>query len=237
MRKSILFAATAMLAAPAAAADIQIQVQGPVVEMTVNEVVQSPPDTATVNAGVTVRAPTAVEAMRQNAEAMNRVIARLRSLGIERKDIQTSSINLNAQYQYTNEGTPPRFLGYDAGNQVTVTLRKLDRTGAVLDALVAAGANNINGPSFSLEADAPAKSAARKAAFARAEAQAREYARLAGFQNLRLLEVSESFTGRGPIPFARDAIQVTASAAENTSVEPGQVGTGVTVTMKYEMTR
>ena len=237
MRKSILFAATAMLAAPAAAAEIQIQVQGPVVEMTVNEVVQSPPDTATVNAGVTVRAPTAVEAMRQNAEAMNRVIARLRSLGIERKDIQTSSINLNAQYQYTNEGTPPRFLGYDAGNQVTVTLRKLDRTGAVLDALVAAGANNINGPSFSLEADATAKSAARKAAFARAEAQAREYARLAGFSNLRLLEVSESFTGHGPIPFARDAIQVTGSAAENTSVEPGQVGTGVTVTMKYEMTR
>jgi uncharacterized protein len=172
--------------------------------MTVNEVVQSAPDTATVNAGVTTRAPTAVEAMRQNAEAMNRVIARLRSLGIERKDIQTSSINLNAQYQYNNEGVPPRFLGYDAGNQVTVTLRKIDRTGQVLDALVAAGANNVNG---------------------------------AGFSNLRLLEVSESFTGRGPIPFARDAIQVTGSRVESTSVEPGQVGTGVTVTMKYEMTR
>lgn len=237
MRKSILLAATALLAAPATAAEIQIQVQGPVVEMTVNEVVQSAPDTATVNAGVTTRAPTAVEAMRQNAESMNRVIARLRSLGIDRKDIQTSSINLNAQYQYNNEGSPPRFLGYDASNQVTVTLRKIDRTGPVLDALVAAGANNINGPSFSLEKDAAAKSAARRAAFARAEAQAREYAQLAGFSNLRLLEVSESFTGRGPIPFARDAIVVTGSAVENTSVEPGQVGTGVTVTMKYEMTR
>lgn len=237
MHKSILFAATALLAAPASAAEIQIQVQGPVVEMTVNEVVQSAPDTATVNAGVTTRAPTAVEAMQQNAEAMNRVIARLRSLGIDRKDIQTSSINLNAQYQYNNEGAAPRFLGYDAANQVTVTLRKLDRTGPVLDALVAAGANNINGPSFTLEADEAAKTAARKAAFARAEVQAREYARLAGFSNLRLLEVSESFTGRGPMPFARDAIMVTAQKAESTSVEPGQVGTGVTVTMKYEMTR
>lgn len=237
MRTSVFFGAAAVLASPAAAAEIQIQVQGPVVEMTVNEVVQSAPDTAIVNAGVTVRAPTAVEAMRLNAEAMNRVIARLRSLGIERKDIQTSSINLNAQYQYNNEGTPPRFLGYDAANQVTVTLRKLDRTGAALDAMVAAGANNINGPNFSLEADATAKAAARKAAFARAEGQAREYARLAGFANLRLLEVSESFTGRGPMPFARDAIQVTGSSVGNSPVEPGQVGTGVTVTVKYEMTR
>ncbi len=224
-------------AAPATAAEIQIVSPGPVVELTVNETVKATPDTATLSAGVTTRAPTAVEAMRQNASAMTRVIDRLRAAGVDRKDIQTSSINLNAQYQYNNDNQPPRFLGYDASNQVTVILRDLDKIGPTLDALVAVGANNVSGPSFSLENDDQAKSAARRAAWQRAETQAREYATMAGYKSVRLLEVSESFTGRGPMPFASDAIMVTGSRVEKTPVEPGQVGTGVTLTVKYEMTR
>ena len=224
-------------AVPAAAAEIQIVSPGPVVELTVNETVKATPDTATLSAGVTTRAPTAVEAMRQNATAMTKVIDRLRAAGVDRKDIQTSSINLNAQYQYNNDNQPPRFLGYDASNQVTVTLRDLAKIGPTLDALVVVGANNVSGPSFSLENDDSAKSAARRAAWQRAESQAREYASMAGYKGVRLLEVSESFTGHGPMPFASDAIMVTASRAEKTPVEPGQVGTGVTLTVKYEMTR
>ena len=153
-----LFALALAAAFPATAAEIQIVSPGPVVELTVNETVKATPDTATLSAGVTTRAPTAVEAMRQNASAMTRVIDRLRAAGVDRKDIQTSSINLNAQYQYINDNQPPRFLGYDASNQVTVILRDLDKIGPTLDALVAVGANNVSGPSFSLENDEQAKS-------------------------------------------------------------------------------
>src|SRR5688572_9508938 len=109
-----LAAAAVFVAQPLAAAEIQIAVAGPVVELTVNEVVQSAPDTAMIGAGVTTRAPTASEAMKQNAAQMERVVARLRALGIPAKDIQTSSFSLNAQYQYSREGAPPTFLGYDA---------------------------------------------------------------------------------------------------------------------------
>ena len=151
----------AMVPVAAGAANIEIAVKNPVIELTITEVVQSAPDTANVGAGVTVRAPTASEALRLNAQQMDKVIARLRQLGIAREDIQTANFSLNAQYQYRNDNTPPLLLGYDASNSVNVTLRNLDKVGETLDALVSAGANNLYGPNFTLEKDAAAKAAAQ----------------------------------------------------------------------------
>ena len=105
-RITVTAAAMAAIAAasPALGAEIQIAATGPVVELTVNEVVRTVPDVAQVGAGVTTRAATAQEAVRLNAQQMERLIDKLRSLGIARKDIQTSNFNLNAQYQYNNDG-------------------------------------------------------------------------------------------------------------------------------------
>lgn len=226
------------VASPAAAAVVQVQSNGPVVEITATETVQSEPDQATVIAGVTTRDPTATAAMRRNATQMDAVIGRLRALGIPREDIQTSGVSLNAAFNYDNRNVPPQFAGYDVTNQVSVTLNKLDRIGATLDALVAAGANNINGPMFRREDDKPQRSAARKAAFAAAETQAREYARLAGFSGIRLLGVDEILQQGGPINFGEArAITVTSASANVTPIEPGRVGSSVQLTAKYELTR
>jgi uncharacterized protein len=223
-------------ATPALGAEIQIAVQNPVVELTITETVQSEPDTAQVGAGVTVRAPTASEAMRRNAEQMEKVIARLKALGIKREDIQTANFSLNAQYQYRNDGEQPTFLGYDASNQVNVMLRDLDKIGETLDALVQAGANNVYGPNFMLEKDEAARRAGRESAFQKGRSQAMEYARMSGYSNLRLLEVSETYQSMGPV-MGPQAIAVTASRSEaKTPIEPGMVGTAVVVTVKYEMT-
>jgi len=234
-----LFAASAVslgaIAAPAAAAEIQIQSAGPVVELNVTESVKAQPDIATVNAGVTVVARTAVEAMRQNAQAMSAVVARIKSLGVAADDIQTTSINLHAQYDYDQAQRKQIFRGYQASNQVSVVLRKIEETGRVLDALVAAGATDINGPSFSIEDETSAKSQARKAAMATAQGQAMEYAEAAGYSGVRLLEVSETVYSRPPQPMATMARDVAEQAA--TPVEPGMVSSSVMVTVKYEMTR
>jgi len=224
------------LAMPAAAAEIQIQAQGPVVEVTAAQTVQSAPDIATISGGVTSRATTAVEAMRLNAAAMDKVIAALNKHGIDAKDIQTSGISLNPQWRWNNDQSPPTFLGYDAANRVSVTLRNVASTGPVLDAMIVAGANEVSGPQFSLSDDTGARDVARKAAFDKAGKQAAGYARMAGYSSVRLLEVNETLTGGGPIPFARDAVMVQAAAAK-TPVEPGQVGTVVQVTVKYEMVK
>ena len=228
---------TAVLPMAAQAAEVQIASQGPVVELTVQEIVRTAPDVARVGAGVTTRAATAQEAVRLNAQQMERLITRLRALGIAQRDIQTANFNLNAQYQYRNDGEQPTFIGYDVSNQLNVKLRDLKRAGEVLDALVTAGANNIYGPNFMLEDDAVAKQQAREAAFKRAREMAQDYAGMSGFSDLRLLEVSEVVQNYSPM-MRGEAIAVTAVSSDaGTQIEPGEVGTGVSITVKYEMTR
>ena len=162
--------AAASVAVPAAAADIQIQSSGPVIELSVTETVNAQPDIATVSAGVTTDAPTAVEAMRANATRMSSVVDRIKALGIAEDDIQTTGINLNPRYDYDRDTQQQVFRGYQASNRVSVKLREIDETGEVLDALVAAGATDIGGPAFSIDDDSAHRAEARRAAMERARA-------------------------------------------------------------------
>ena len=238
IRYAIPALAAAAIASSAQAAEVQIQSQGPVVELSVSESVDAKPDIVDIGAGVTSQASTAVEAMRINAREMNAVIDRIKALGIKDKDIQTPGINLSAQYDYDQSTSRQVFRGYQASNRVNVTLREVPRAGEVLDALVAAGATDINGPNFSLDDDTGARAQARKAAFEKARAQAEEYARWSGFSGVRLLEINESVAAGPPMPYAQSAERkmMDVSAAP-TPVEPGLVGTMVSLTVKFEMTR
>lgn len=241
MIRFALLAATALAATavPVAAAEIQIASAGPVVELTVSDTVNAKPDAATVSAGVTTRALSANDAARQNAERMDKIITRLKQLGVPAADIQTSNFSLNPQYSYGNDGRQPTFLGYDVTNQVTVKLRDIAKIGPTLDALVAAGANNFQGPTFMLENDATARAQARRNAFASAEARARELAGYAGYKGVKLLELSEIYATVSPAYYRGEgAIAVTAQALDKaTPIQPGLVGTSAQLTVKYEMTR
>jgi uncharacterized protein YggE len=236
MIRTVLPLAAAALAAPAAAADVQVTSQGPLVELSVTETVKAKPDLAEVSAGVSTQAATAVEAMRLNAAAMDAVVKRIKALGIKDADIQTTGINLGAQYDYDQSAQRQVFRGYQASNRVSVTLRDVARTGPVLDALVAAGATDIGGPSFSLDDDSAPRAQARKAAFDKAQAQATEYARWAGYSGVRLLSVSEATEPGRPMPYAVPRVAMAADMKQ-TPVEPGLVGTAVTVSVTFEMTR
>lgn len=219
------------------AAEVQIAAQGPVVELNVVEQVDADPDLVTVSAGVTTDAATAVEAMRRNSTEMRKVVDRIKALGVAERDIQTTGINLGARYDY-DQGTQRQvFRGYQASNRVAVKLRDIDKTGEVLDALVAAGATDLGGPSFSLENDSAAKAEARKRALENARIQAMEYVRMAGYSDIRLLEINESIASYGgPIPIMKTVRQEMAADA-GAPVQPGQVATMVNVAVKYELTR
>jgi hypothetical protein len=169
---------------------------------------------------------------------MDKVIRQIVALGIQREDIQTSGISLNAEYEYNNEGRPPRFAGYQVSNTVTVKVRQIDRLGAILDSVVGQGANNISGPSFSIDDDSAAKREARDKAMKRAEAQAMDYARRTGFTGVQLLAVSEATYNASP--YGGMEMKMVAAAppmAPPPPVEGGQVGTSVTVNVTYQMSR
>lgn len=243
MIRYALPAIAAVMMTPAVqAAEVQLAAQNPVIELSVYEQVEVEPDMATISTGVQTTAPTAVEALRRNSAEMERLVALIRALGIAERDIQTARIDLNPQYDYSNRqnGQSPRFIGYQANNQVTVKLRQIDRTGEVLDAMVEAGATNINGPTFSIEDDEAAKAEARQNALERGRQQAEEYARLAGYSGVRLLQVAEAIRGSGGPVERNEAIVVTGSriaASPPPPVAPGVVGTGVGIALTYEMTR
>ena len=126
---------------------IQAVTERPSLNLSAYGEVKTAPDMATITFGVQTEAPTAQAAMQQNAEQMTRVMAALRRAGINERDVQTSGLNLQAQYDY-QENQPPRLRGYQAVNRVTATINDLDRVGTTADAVVAAGVNQIDGISF-----------------------------------------------------------------------------------------
>lgn len=223
---------------PLQAADVQIVAQNPVVELTVNEEVESTPDRVQVTAGVVTDAQTAVEALRQNAVDMRRVIDRIKAAGIAERDIQTANLSVSPRWDYDQGQQRQIFRGYRAANQVSIRFADVKRVGPVLDALVSAGANDINGPLFSVVDDERYKAEARRRAMARAQRQAEEYARGAGYTGVRLLQVTERLVNREAS--SQGAIVVTGSRISREAVapvEPGSVATGVVISVSYEMTR
>ena len=192
------------------------------------------PDLAIISAGVVTRATTASGAIADNATRMARVRAALKRAGIADRDIQTSSINLNPDYRY-QDGQPPVLTGYQASNNVSIRFRDIRNSGRILDALVAEGANQINGPTLTIDKPEAAYDEARGSALAVGRARAELYARGLGMRVVRLLSVSESGGySRPPMPMMeRGAVAMSADA--KTSLDPGSQDLEVTLAMSFEL--
>lgn len=198
------------------------------------------PDLAVFSAGVTTDGKTAGAAMTANSAAMARVIAALKKAGVADRDIQTASINLNPIYSQPvprpgGQGDgEPRVVGYQAVNMVTVRARDIENFGAVLDALVASGANQIAGPSFQMSDPAAALDEARISAMKAARSRADLYARGAGLRVVRIISINEG-GGYAPPPPVYAMARMMASDSAPVPVQSGELETQVTVTVQFEL--
>lgn len=197
--------------------------------------VKATPDQATISLGVQTTAPTAAQAMADNAARMTQVIAALRRQGLEGKDVHTSGISLQAQYNY-QQGKAPELIGYQASNQVTATVNDLAKLGPTLDAVTASGANQIEGGSFGLRDPQGLQDQARLKAVKALQARAELYAGASGYHVGRLVSLSES-GGAQPLPFAPKVMAMAARAAASTPVEPGELTVRIEVSGLYELVR
>jgi len=192
------------------------------------------PDVAIISAGVVTRAATARAALQQNAAQMERVRAALKRAGIADRDIQTSNISLNPEYRYVQD-QPPRLTGYTASNQVSVRFRDIAKSGDILDALVAEGANQINGPNLTIDKPEEALDEARTKAIAIGRARADIYARALGMRVVRLLSVSES-GGNYPVPPPMPVMmEARAMGSAATKIDPGEQKVSVSLGMTFEL--
>ena len=193
------------------------------------------PDVATISTGVVTQAADANAAMRANAVQMDKVMAAIRAAGIAERDIQTSGINLNPQYKYV-ENQPPSIVGYQASNNVNVKVRDLSRLGKVLDAFVANGANQVNGPSFEVDKPDEAYDEARLAALKKAQARADTYASALGLKVRRIISISEGGASL-PRPMPMMRAMAMDSMAKETSVSPGEASLSVSIDVVFELGR
>lgn len=192
------------------------------------------PDIALFSAGVSNQARTAAEALAANAASMNQVVAALKKAGIEGRDIQTSNLSVGPVYATSPGSNRPKVVAYQVNNQVSARERKVAELGRVLDALVEAGANDINGPTFSLDAPDAALDEARASAMKAARARAQLYASAAGLKVLRIVSISES-GGYAPQPRPMLMAKMAMADAAPSPVEAGEVAMQVSVNVVFEL--
>jgi len=224
-----LGAAAISSAATAQQGGITQSIAGTSLDVTATGEVMRVPDVAVISAGVVARSASASGALQDTATRMSQVLAALKRAGVDEKDIQTSNVSLNPEYRYP-ENQAPQLVGYTATNNVTVRFRDIRASGRILDALVAQGANQINGPSLVVDKPEAALDEARAKAIASARARAELYARNLGMRIVRIVAVSEqSEYPVQPIPV------VARMASAETRIEPGQQRLQVSVSATFEL--
>jgi len=243
---SALAAATVMGAMPAAA-----QQAGPVPAIEAGHTLLTvsadgrsnrQPDLAVFSAGVTTQGATAGEALAANSTAMARVIASLKGAGIADRDIQTSNLSLNpvyAQPRRLPDGSmdqpEQKIVGYSVNNMVSVRQRKLGSYGKVIDTLVAAGANQVNGPNFQLDDSDSALDEARVEAMKKARQRAQLYATAAGLRVIRVVSINESGGYFQPMPVFARMEAAAPPAPPPPPVAAGELELRANVTVLYEL--
>ncbi|HHG91130.1 MAG TPA: SIMPL domain-containing protein [Devosia sp.] len=200
--------------------------------------VTSVPDMAIVRSGVVTNAQTAREALSANTAAMSRLFALLKDNAIEERDIQTSDFSVQPQYVYPNRPDasgnpkPPRIVGYQVFNNVTVRVRDLDNLGALIDAAVTVGANQINSISFAVSDTAQLQIEARRAAMADAIAKAELYVEAAGLSLGRIVSIREDGGSR---PVFQPEMARMAMASDAVPVAAGELTFSRQVFVEWEL--
>lgn len=213
--------ATPIMPAVARAAERSITVTG---EATVSVA----PDNANIRLGVTSQGKNAREASEANARQMTNVLAAIKEAGVADRDVQTSRLSLQPQYEQGKAG-PARLLGFQVTNQITIRIREIDKFPGILDRAIAAGANEMSGIEFVVSEQSKLLDQARDDAVSDARRKAELYAKAAGVK----LGPVTSITEEGSSP-PRPVVQ--AMRASAVPVAPGEQLLRAAVSVTFELT-
>ena len=147
------------------------------------------PDIVTLSLGATSEAPTAQAASAESARRVNAVVQALRSGGVAPRDIQTQWVQLVPKYS-DSSNAPRQIIAHQATTTLTVTVRAMDRAGAMLDLAVAAGANVVQGVRFGLADPTGPQRQARDQALRTLQDDAVQVAGVMGHRVVRLVNVN-----------------------------------------------
>ena len=146
-------------------------------------------DTAVVSVGVNVRKKDALEAQAAANEVIASIRAVLTEAGLKEEDISTGYINLYAVYDYSKD--VEEIVAYNANSSLAIKVTDMGRVGEVIDLAFGAGANTLDGVSFSVADDTEARKESLKAAVADAKEKAAILAEAAGLGEIEILKIEE----------------------------------------------
>lgn len=207
--------------------------------VTAEGTVAAEPDMAVVTLGVLADNPDAEVAIRDMTAGIDAVMARIKSVGIAPRDIQTTGLTLSPRWreQRDDPGKAPEIESFVASVEVTVRVRELGQLGPLLDQVVKSGANTFRGLDFALQEPQPVEDAARRAAVAEARRRAELYAAAAGVTLGPILTIDElggvspkmfraefaaAAAADGGIPVAAGELSVSANVAITWSLLPAE---------------
>ena len=215
------------LMAPLAAALSPAHALDRLVTVTGEATIAVPPDTAMIRIGVTSLGKSAREASDANAQKMQAVMSAIKASGIGDKDVQTSRLSLQPQYE-TGKGGPARLLGFQVTNQLTVRIHDIGAMPNVLDKAIAAGANEMSGIEFIVSEQSKLLDQARDDAIADARRKAELYAKAAGVKLGPVVAIAEEGAPSPPRPIA-------AMRAAAVPIAPGEQTLRAVVAVSYEL--
>jgi uncharacterized protein YggE len=193
------------------------------------------PDLAHITLGVVSSADTAATALAENTRTMTELMALLKEAGIGERDIATSNFSVNPRYDYGQGGNqPPKVVGYDVTNTVTITERRITELGALLDKAVRTGSNQIHGISFSVAEPDAMLDQARQKAIADARHKAEIYASAGGFKLGEVISVAEG-GGYQPPPMPVVMKSARAEAAAPVPVAQGEQILAIDVNVTWQI--
>ena len=230
LRAAALFAAIWIAAFPARADDAKPSPEARIIVIGEGST-SAAPDGARITSGVTTRAKTAKEAGDANAKVMASVMAALQSAGIEQKDIQTSRLSVQPVYPSPGPNLEQRPTGFAVSNQVSVTIRQIDKVGEILDRLLTAGATDAGNVEFLHVDSSKTLDRAREVAVADARRKAELYAHAAGLTLGPVAWLTEDSSA----PLFAPKVAMPAAMPAATPIASGEDTLQVRITVGYEI--
>lgn len=191
-------------------------------------------DMATVTLSVRTASPEAKTAACDNAAVMTAVRSAVLASGVTADNIETMGYNLYPNNQYDDKGRVKSTV-YEADNRMKIVLHNLENTGKVMDAAINAGANHIDGVTFSVRNEREYKEEALRLAAADAKRKAEILAKALERSVVNIVSVDETRTEI--MPRYMMSMKAADSLGESavTPVDAGKADVESTVTIVFEI--
>jgi uncharacterized protein YggE len=202
------------------------------INVTGNAQVILAPDIAYISIGVHSEAQSATEAVASNSSLTQKVIDAIKSQGVAAKDIQTTNFSVYQQEKYDNNGNSLGIF-FMTDNTVYVTMRDITKIGDILDASIAAGANNIYGITFDVQDKEAALATGRDQAMSDAQSQAEQLAKAAGASLGAVQSISYYSSSPSPVYYDTKAAPAGLGGGSSVPISSGQLTLNVSVSVTY----